>query len=222
MVRIATQSESLLPGRLAEAYPSEKKGKKISDVVASTPFEEGRLPATFCGFRGCHTIDASAMISPLLSPRGLPCRCRTPSFQHLVSSQVRTVSSSPYGRTHVWKRRAPALPNPVVPKFPQLVIRSDGTSFTHWTTSPRSTIRLTRDTTNNPVWNTGAWSDDRGVEEESAMTGRLGRFNRRFEELGQGQDEKGAEWMDSLVESGVGSGGELWTGSVVKKKQKSK
>ncbi|KAG5650644.1 hypothetical protein H0H81_011511 [Sphagnurus paluster] len=143
-----------------------------------------------------------------------------PSHTH-----TRSVSSSPYGRTHVWKRRAPKLPNPIVPTFPQRVIRSDGTSFTHWTTSPRSVIRLTRDTTNNPTWNTAAWADDRGVEEEGAMTGRLGRFNRRFEELGQDRDSgsAGAGWMDELVQStGVGSGGELWTGSLTKKKKAGK
>ncbi|PFH45852.1 hypothetical protein AMATHDRAFT_100249, partial [Amanita thiersii Skay4041] len=92
----------------------------------------------------------------------------------------RNVSSSPYGRTHVWRRRAPVLPNPVVPKFPQVVIRSDGTTFTHWTTSPRSRIRLTRDTTNNPVWNTRLWLSEQGMEDDENATGRLGRFNRRF------------------------------------------
>ncbi|KAG6890197.1 hypothetical protein C0992_002854 [Termitomyces sp. T32_za158] len=134
--------------------------------------------------------------------------------------QVRFKSTSPYGRTHVWKRRPPVLPNPVVPKFPQLVVRSDGTSFTHWTTSPRSTIRLTRDTTNNPVWNTGTWSNARGVEEEMSMTGRLGRFNRRFEEIGK--DNTSSDWMDDLVSSGVGSGGEIWTGPMTRTKKEKK
>ncbi|KAG6836914.1 hypothetical protein H0H93_001280 [Arthromyces matolae] len=143
---------------------------------------------------------------------------RISSHRTTLAVQTRFKSTSPYGRTHVWKRRPRVLPNPVVPKFPQLVIRSDGTSFTHWTTSPRSTIRLTRDTTNNPVWNTGAWSDARGVEEESSMTGRLGRFNRKFEEIGK--DETSGDWMDALVGSGIGSGGELWTGSTIKKKEK--
>ncbi|KAG6841337.1 hypothetical protein C0991_012162 [Blastosporella zonata] len=132
--------------------------------------------------------------------------------------QARLKSTSPYGRTHVWKRRPAELPNPIVPKFPQLVIRSDGSSFTHWTTSPKSMIRLTRDTTNNPVWNTGTWSDARGVEEESSMTGRLGRFNRKFDDLGK--DESSGDWMDQLVASGVGSGGEIWTGPANKKKEK--
>ncbi|KAK2461389.1 hypothetical protein APHAL10511_006613 [Amanita phalloides] len=76
------------------------------------------------------------------------------------------------------------MPNPLVPKFPQLVVRSDGSSFTHWTTSPRSRIRLTRDTTNNPVWNSALWLTDTALEDEVNATGRLGRFNRRFEGLG--------------------------------------
>jgi hypothetical protein len=102
--------------------------------------------------------------------------------------QQRFVSSSPYGRTHVWKRRAPVLPNPVVPKYPQTVLRSDGTSFVHWTTSPKSLVRLTRDTTNNPMYNPAA-AADRSVEEESGTTGRLGRFSRRFEDLGSTVEE---------------------------------
>ncbi|KAL0952960.1 hypothetical protein HGRIS_007171 [Hohenbuehelia grisea] len=118
--------------------------------------------------------------------------------------QIRQKSTSPYGRTHVWKRRAPALPNPLVPKFPQQVIRSDGTSFTHWTTSPRSLTRLTRDTTSNPLWNTGVWTDDQSVEEEGATTGRLGRFNRRFEGIGGAGTD--VDWMGGFQElAGSGS-----------------
>ncbi|KDR83389.1 hypothetical protein GALMADRAFT_638433 [Galerina marginata CBS 339.88] len=116
----------------------------------------------------------------------------------LPQQACRSVSTSPYGRSHVWKRRAPVLPNPLVPKFPQKVIRSDGTSFTHWTTSPKSLVRLTRDTTNNPLWNTGN-PNDRSVEEESGTTGRLGRFSRKFEDLGADLDD--AQWMQEM--SGV-------------------
>jgi len=94
----------------------------------------------------------------------------------------RSVSSSPYGRTHVWKRRPKRLPNPLVPQFPQRVIRSDGSSFTHWTTSPRPLIRLTRDVTNHPLWNVAAALRGEGVAEESEVSGRLGRFNRKFVE----------------------------------------
>ncbi|KAF5353323.1 hypothetical protein D9756_007989 [Leucocoprinus leucothites] len=98
----------------------------------------------------------------------------------LPSNFTRSVSTSPYGRTHVWKRRPPVLPNPVVPKYPQTIIRSDGSSFVHWTTSPKSMVRLTRDTTNNPVWNTANWASDRALDEETGSAGRMGRFNRKF------------------------------------------
>jgi len=101
------------------------------------------------------------------------------SSLHPVLRHTRSVSSSPYGRTHVWKRRPKRLPNPVVPQFPQRVIRADGSSFTHWTTSPRSLIRLTRDVTNHPLWNVSALTGE-GAAEESEVTGRLGRFNRKF------------------------------------------
>ena len=97
----------------------------------------------------------------------------------LRGGTTRSVSSSPYGRTHVWKRRPKRLPNPIVPQFPQRVIRSDGSSFTHWTTSPRPLIRLTRDVTNHPLWNVSALMGE-GAAEESEVTGRLGRFNRKF------------------------------------------
>jgi hypothetical protein len=43
------------------------------------------------------------------------------------------------------------------------------------------------------------------MEEEGAMTGRLGRFNRRFEELGR--DVADVSWMENLIESGEGNSG---------------
>ncbi|KAI3611086.1 50s ribosomal protein [Moniliophthora roreri] len=98
---------------------------------------------------------------------------------------TRNVSSSPYGRTH-------------------RVVRADGSSFTHWVTSPRSMLRLTRDTTNNPIWNTYLWADAEASQEEASTTGRLGRFNRRFEGIGGGQGQS-QEWME-------GFGGEGWQG----------
>lgn len=152
-----------------------------------------KLPALFGNYMvKCHAQPRATTVQRMwsLASKPHPKGC-------IVALQYRYVSTSPYGRTHVWKRRPPVLPNPVVPKFPQRVIRSDGTSFIHWTTSPRSTLRLTRDTTNNPIWNTGA-SGDRAMEEEGATTGRLGRFNRRFEELGA--DVADVSWMENVVE----------------------
>lgn len=111
----------------------------------------------------------------------------------------RSVSSSPYGRTHVWKRRPPVLPTPIVPQFPQRVTRADGSTFTHITTSPRARIKLTRDTTNNPVWNASALASD--VTDEDEATGRMGRFSRRF-----GDANVDAMEFDFEVQESQGSG----------------
>ncbi|KAK7677880.1 hypothetical protein QCA50_019192 [Cerrena zonata] len=112
---------------------------------------------------------------------------------------LRYVSSSPYGRTHIWKHRPRTLPKPFVPQFPQLVVRADGSTYTHYTTSPKSTMILTRDTSNNPIWNPSLWLGEN--DEEDSVTGRLGRFNRRFEGLGgHGED---VDWMSGAETSGV-------------------
>lgn len=117
-----------------------------------------------------------------------------------IYTQTRSVSSSPYGRTHVWKHRQRTLPKPFVPQFPQRVVRADGSTFTHYTTSPRSAHRLTRDTTNNPLWNAAKWTAE--SEEEDIVTGRLGRFNRRFDGLGgHGLD---VDWMSEASGEGAG------------------
>lgn len=113
--------------------------------------------------------------------------------------QMRCVSSSPYGRTHVWKRRQKKLPNPTVPVFPQRLVRVDGSTIIHYTTSPRSLIRLTRDTTNNPLWNAARFV---GMdEEEDEVTGRMGRFSRRFGELGGERSDM--NWMDQASDENV-------------------
>jgi Ribosomal protein L31p, N-terminal len=101
----------------------------------------------------------------------------------------------------VWKHRRPKLPNPIVPIFPQRVVLSDGSSFTHYTTSPRSRIRLTRDLTNNPLWNYGM-SKGGLFEDEEGSSGRMGRFRRKFEEFSSNLDwvaEEG-EVTSELVE----------------------
>jgi len=126
--------------------------------------------------------------------------------QHPVHAgpQVRHVSSSPYGRTHVWKHRPPKLPNPVVPTFPQRVTLSDGSTFTHYTTSPRSSIKLTRDLTNNPLWNYGL-SKGGKFEDEEGSSGRMGRFRRKFEEFSEDLDwvaEENVEGSEMFKEAG--------------------
>ncbi|KDN46689.1 hypothetical protein RSAG8_04069, partial [Rhizoctonia solani AG-8 WAC10335] len=98
---------------------------------------------------------------------------RVPNLTRLRHS----VSGSPYGKSHLIPT-TPHLPNPVVPTYPQTVFLSDGSSFTHRSTTPRSVVRLTRDITNNPVWQPGL--EARAGEEED-LSGRLGRYKRRFD-----------------------------------------
>jgi len=124
----------------------------------------------------------------------------TTTIPSLSSAFTRSVSSSPYGRTHVWKRRPKRLPNPIVPQFPQRVIRADGSSFTHWTTSPRSLIRLTRDVTNHPLWNVSALTGS-GAAEESEVAGRLGRVQRKFVVEGEVDWMSGAEGLSPSTAS---------------------
>lgn len=75
------------------------------------------------------------------------------------------------------------------------VIRADGSAYTHWTTSPRSLARLTRDTTNSPAWNTG--NPRAAAFEEEGTAGRVGRFARKFEELGSELDD--TKWMEEMA-----------------------
>jgi ribosomal protein L31 len=132
---------------------------------------------------------------------------------------ARSVSSSPYGRTHVWKRRKPALPNPLVPEFPQRVVRADGSSFTHWTTSPRSSVRLTRDVSNHPVWNP-AEAVSGETEEEAGAAGRLGRFARRFGD-GMGLGQEDMAWVGQYAtESGQAPKGKVTPKETSGKKRK--
>lgn len=85
------------------------------------------------------------------------------------------------------KRTAHFIPRPRRPyTFTQLLTLSDGSTFTHRTTSPQPLHRSARDTRNAPLWNpsNAALSN---VEEDEA--GRLKAFRRRF---GRGWDARSA------------------------------
>ena len=58
-----------------------------------------------------------------------------------------------------------------------------------------SLARLTRDTTNSPAWNTG--NPRAAAFEEEGTAGRVGRFARKFEELGSELDD--AQWMEEMA-----------------------
>lgn len=149
---------------------------------------------------GLRTRAGSSLLSNFHSPTAQILQPRNHDF-------IRSVSTSPYGRTHVWKRRPPVLPLPVVPKYAQTVIRSDGSSFVHWITSPKSLVRLTRDTTNNPLWNMANWANDRTLDEEVGSAGRMGRFSRKFggttlpkEAVTEEKEKKDVEVKEDMVD----------------------
>ena len=159
-------------------------------------------------------LSALASTSRTLPSAASPARAALSALPaHGQTQQTRAVSSSPYGRTHVWKRRAPKLPNPMVPVFPQRLVRVDGSTVVHLTTSPRSVIRLTRDTTNHPTWNATRFVHME--EEEDEFSGRVGRFTRKFKELSEDGGRKGMTWLEE-------AGGELGADHVVVVKDKPK
>ncbi|KAF8313841.1 hypothetical protein DL93DRAFT_2080736, partial [Clavulina sp. PMI_390] len=151
--------------------------------------------------------NASPLLSSVITTPARRSSSALSKFTSAAHSQIRaksTASSSstiqnPYGKSH--RQRVPALPRPTVALFPQTVVMTDGSTFTHWTTSPRSVFRLTRDVNNNPLYRPGNEGDDQ-LEDEA---GRLGRFRRRFEGVsgaGEGMDYSA---FDTTGLSGAGA-----------------
>lgn len=84
-------------------------------------------------------------------------------------------------------RHASLLRRPRRPyTFTQLITLSDGSTFTHRTTSPAPIYRSIKDTRNNPLWNPSS-QKLLNIEEDEA--GRLKRFRQRF---GRGFDAAAA------------------------------
>ena len=75
--------------------------------------------------------------------------------------------------------------------FTQLITLSDGSTFTHRTTSPQPIYRSTKDTKNSPLWNPSS-QKLLNIEEDEA--GRLRRFRKRF---GRGFDVEAAASEES-------------------------
>lgn len=101
------------------------------------------------------------------------------------SSSVRSFSISartptPRSLNKLKTRPAPPLPHPA-PHFPSTTLLADGSSIFLVTTSPRSVTRLTRDSTNHPLWNPALLEKGKGADgfgEDDAR--RVERFRRRF------------------------------------------
>ncbi|CZT08118.1 related to ribosomal protein YmL36 precursor, mitochondrial [Rhynchosporium agropyri] len=101
-------------------------------------------------------------------------------------------------------RHASLLKRPHRPyTFTQLVTLSDGSTYTHRTTSPAPIYRSAKDTRNHPVWQPSLHSL-RNVEQDDA--GRLKAFRRKF---GRGWDVDGAaEQVGEGAEEGMDGDGD--------------
>ncbi|KAK3715542.1 hypothetical protein LTR37_007030 [Vermiconidia calcicola] len=109
-----------------------------------------------------------------------PTRARCPTCQ--ISHQIR----------HASLLRRPKRPY----TFTQLITFSDGSTFTHRTTSPQPIYRSTKDTKNHALWNPSS-QKLLNIEEDEA--GRLKRFRRRF---GRGFDVEAAAAAEEGGEEG--------------------
>ncbi|KAL8860226.1 MAG: hypothetical protein Q9178_003197 [Gyalolechia marmorata] len=143
----------------------------------------------------------------------------------LRSSAPRVALKSPtvLQINHQQVRHATLLRRPKRPyTFTQLVTLSDGSTFTHRTTSPAAVYKSTKDTRNTALWNP---SSQKLLNVEADEAGRLRAFRERFgrgwdaesmttrdEETGEvkeGQEEQ-HEDEDNLMDliSGYGAGAE--------------
>lgn len=103
-----------------------------------------------------------------------------------TTARPRTVSLCS-NATQQQTRSASLLRRPKRPyTFTQLITLSDGSTFTHRTTSPAPIYRSIKDTRNNPLWNPSS-QKLLNIEEDEA--GRLKRFRMRF---GRGFDAAAA------------------------------
>jgi hypothetical protein len=139
---------------------------RLPHLLSQTSLPDLTLPVNMSLCTSCHR----SLLRPVIS---------TASSSSSASSIRTYTARAPAAwksRTHTQK--AARIPNPLPAIYPQLVILSDGSSFTSYTTSPSpATLRLTRDVTNNPLWNPASEGRRGGGEEEG---GRLARFRARF------------------------------------------
>ena len=105
-----------------------------------------------------------------------------------------------------------SIPRPV-PRFPGIVILSDGSAVRMTTTSPRHITRTTRDFTNHPLWN--PMSGGRGEGDVDDDMGRLGWFRRRFADAGAGEAQKPSVTFDESDLSWMSGGREARPGAAI-------
>ncbi|KAF2166271.1 hypothetical protein M409DRAFT_66743 [Zasmidium cellare ATCC 36951] len=115
----------------------------------------------------------------------------------IIRPSLRPKSAVSPQHIHQQVRHATLLRRPKRPyTFTQLITLSDGSTFTHRTTSPAPIYKSTKDTKNSPLWNPSS-QKLLNVEEDEA--GRLKRFRARFgrgfdvETLEEGEEAREGE-----------------------------
>jgi hypothetical protein len=136
---------------------------------------------------------------------------------------TQTLARSSLGHSHVNRPSHSLLPPASPPVFPQLVVHADGSSFTHYTTSPRSVFKMNRDATNNPAWFPNKVSTRDGQDEY----GRIAAFREKFaNRAGQAEGDKEEPLEDAFageIEDWMEEGGvELKSNANKRAVQKSK
>ncbi len=126
-----------------------------------------------------HNHDHASSILPIRTTiRSLPTM--------LITTAKRAIC--PRCALHQQIRHASLIRRPKRPyTFTQLITLSDGSTFTHRTTSPQPVYRSTKDTKNTILWNPSS-QKLMNVEEDEA--GRLRKFRARF---GRGFDAESLE-----------------------------
>ncbi|KXS99397.1 hypothetical protein AC578_8138 [Pseudocercospora eumusae] len=130
----------------------------------------------------CHAIQIMHITTTMLFTQSFRPTCRQCAKQLQSSQPVR----------HATLLKRPKRPY----QFTQLITLSDGSTFTHRTTSPAPIYKSTKDTKNHAMWNPSS-QKLLNVEEDEA--GRLRKFRAKF---GRGYDaetmsgEKEAEGRD--------------------------
>lgn len=111
--------------------------------------------------------------------------------KHSAFPLSESLSTALLGRTH---RHTPlGLPPASPPLYPQQVILADGSSFTHWTTSPRSVYKLTKDLSNHPLWYPNRTAS-RDLQDEF---GRIGKFRTKYSGFSE-EDEGSSAFVGEL------------------------
>ncbi|KAL6715589.1 hypothetical protein ACLMJK_006550 [Lecanora helva] len=147
-----------------------------------------------------HSATVPATLKNNLGSQGLSI-C---GIQMSLSAPLRRTSLPSSAVPQIQRRHATLLRRPKRPyTFTQLVTLSDGSTYTHRTTSPQPIYRSAKDTRNTPLWNP---SSQKLLNMETDEAGKLRAFREKFgrgwdatRNLDKETDEEGGEEGDGQI-----------------------